>query len=346
MMKAITTSSILLFILASSVSGQLAWVGTYADPTYGGNLAVCVSQVGSTYYGQGLISSVGYLRGTIDASNVWTGNYFVAGSAAIRGNFTLTFNTGTNTYSGSYQQTGATDVVYSVSNAPKSSAATPTDEECFKADNSMLTMTTTYDITSALSYEYYTSYWYLSADDTSLTSSYTYIYADGSLSPGTTYGSIYLNGQLVLDNWYETGSAEGIELTLAKNSTHTYNLWWFTPSIADFDYSQQSVDDFASHLLATEPSISTSEIIEESVENVCYSLWTESAEQSCLSDGNDDDDSNDLDRNLLATAVAFAVATFVTVLVVLIVVILRMKPVDPVVGKEIPMASRETTNKV
>lgn len=304
-------------------AAQTDWVGTYADPTYGGNLAVCVSLVNGVYYGQALISSVGYLRGTIDASNVWTGQYFLAGNAAIRGNFTLTLNGAATAYSGTYQQAGSSDVVYSVTNAAKSSSSTPTDLECFQVDDSMLTTTTTYDLTGALTYDYYVTYWYMSVSDTTLTSSYVYVYQDGTQSPGTSYGTSFLNGQLVLDNWYESADATGIEITLAKNSTHTYNLWWYLPSISNFDYSQQSVDDFGIHVLAKVTTVSQAEIIEESTANVCYALWTESAEQSCLATGGDDDDDDDLNSNLLATAVAFSVVTFVSVVAVLIVVLMR-----------------------
>jgi hypothetical protein len=146
---AVLSLGLLIFALLYYVQGQQTnWVGTFVDPTYGGNLTVCVSQVNGVYYGQAMISLVGYLRGTIDSSNTWTGQYFMAGTEAIRGNFTLTLNAGSTAYSGTYQQAGS-NIVYSVNNANRLSSATPSDLECFKVDDDMLTMTSPWSLTSA-----------------------------------------------------------------------------------------------------------------------------------------------------------------------------------------------------
>jgi hypothetical protein len=294
---------------------QFNWVGNYVDPTYGGNLAVCVSLVDGVYYGQGMISLVGYLRGTIDSSNKWTGEYFMSGNEAVRGNFTLTLSADNTTYSGSYQQTGS-NIIYSVNNANKLSSTTPSDLECLKVDDNMLTMTSSWSLTSALKETEYP--WYIAVTDTSLTSSYTYLYADGTISPGTTNGVTFLNGQIVLDTWYESSNQEGIEIILAKNSTHTYNIWWAIPSLSYFDYSMVNTDYNGLALYAIITSISVDEIYAHAYDNVCYSLWTTSSEQSCLSTSTDDDDDDQLNHNLLATAVAFSVLTFVVVMVVLV----------------------------
>ncbi|RYG63319.1 hypothetical protein EON64_16170 [archaeon] len=131
------------------------WVGTYTEPTYGGNLVVCVSTITSgsdqTYYGQALLSSVGYLRGTI-AGNVWTGQYVLAGVEAIKGDFTLVLDTSgaTATYSGNYTQAGSS-IVYSAAGS-QTSSSTPSDLDCFRVDDSLLTDTSTYDFTGKLSY--------------------------------------------------------------------------------------------------------------------------------------------------------------------------------------------------
>ena len=96
-----------------------------------------MSLVNGVYYGQGLVSDVGYLRGTIDSSNVWSGNYYLAGVEAERGTFSLTLSGDLSSYSGTYAQAGST-ITYSVTSASRSSSATPTDQACFKSDDSML----------------------------------------------------------------------------------------------------------------------------------------------------------------------------------------------------------------
>jgi hypothetical protein len=168
--------------------------------------------------------------------------------------------------------------------------------------------------------------------DGSLTSSYTYVYIDGTISSGTTNGATFLNGQIDLDNWYESSTAEGIEMLLAKNSTHTYNLWWTVPSLSYFDISKAGVDYNKVALYAIMSSVSLDEVYDNAYNNVCYSLWTTSSEQSCLlgssSSSNDDDDDSDLNYNLLATTVAFSVLTFLVVVVVLVFTILNRQSVN------------------
>lgn len=311
-----------LLSLAHIQADQFAWQGYFEDPTYGGNLTVCVSLVNGVYYGQALISDVGYLRGTIDSANVWSGDYFMAGLAAIRGTFTLTLNA--NSYSGSYTQSGS-NIVYSVSNAAQLSSASPSDLECFRADDSMLTMTQPFDLTGALA-DKSGNLWYIAATGSSLTTSYTYEFADGTLSPGTSQGTTFLNGQIALTNFYEGGDLTGIDVIMAKNSSQIFNLWWLIPSISDFDYSTTSPSNngFSSRTIIS--SISDAEVFENAYSNMCYALWTTSAEQSCIStgsSGDSNDDDSDWNEDVLITVVVFAVLSFVAIVATLIVVILR-----------------------
>lgn len=135
-------------LVAYAIGAPADWVGTFTEPIYGGNLAVCLSTItdGSTttYYGQALMSSVGYLRGTI-VGNVWTGQYVVSGVEAINGNFVLVIDPTTSTYMGNYTQAGST--IVADASGTQTSASTPTDLECFKADDDLLTQTSFYDLT-------------------------------------------------------------------------------------------------------------------------------------------------------------------------------------------------------
>lgn len=123
------------------------WVGSYVDLVYGGQLNVCVSEVDGTYYGQGLYSELGYMRGVINGTS-WTGNFYVAGIEAIRGNFSMQLENDGDAISGTYYQSPVGSISYNVNNT-RISSSTPSDIECFKADVSMLTATADYDFTGA-----------------------------------------------------------------------------------------------------------------------------------------------------------------------------------------------------
>lgn len=335
-------AAVLLIAFNAVVADQFNWVGSYADPTYGGLLTVCVSQIGSTYYGQGLVSDVGYLRGTIDTNNVWTGNYYMAGNAATNGNFTLTLSGTFASYSGSYFQAGS-GITYTVSSASRTSSLTPTDEQCFKVDSSMLTtmvfvnMTAAYDACEGENDCYKM---YLGVTETTATYSYAYTYSDGSVYPGTIQGPVLGNGQILPSNWYEASDSNGIELSVAKNATHMYDLWWDVPSVADFDFSTQSVDDFGQSLMPMDASISIATANADAYSNMCYALWTASAESSCLLTATDDDSGSfdQEDHSLLVTTVVFTVATFILTLG-LIAYLLLNKPRAPMASQGLAPAA-------
>lgn len=81
---------------------QTDWNGVYTDPVYGGNIYVCVSEVNGVYYGQATFSLIGYMRGTIDVNNVFTGEYWTQGWEGLQGTFSLTL-TGA-AYTGTFSQ--------------------------------------------------------------------------------------------------------------------------------------------------------------------------------------------------------------------------------------------------
>lgn len=327
--------TLIVALLGVIYADQTNWVGTYSDPTYGGLLNVCVTNVGGVYYGQALMSDVGYLRGTISSANVWTGNYYLSGLAGQRGTFSLTLSTDFSTYSGTYFQAGS-DISYTVSSAARTSSLTPTDIQCFKADPSMLTATTNVNMTAAYDAcepggSCYTIYFGTNDDSTS-TTSYIYNYPDGTPSPGCSEGAMFMNGQIVTNDWYETGPDNGIELMVAKNATYFYVVWWFFPSMADFDYSLQNIDYFGSYSMPKDNTISTATANSLAYENVCYALWTTDAETSCLdtSTSNDDNDDggnfSDADHSLLAVTTAFSVMSFALVLALTVYIVCGSRP--------------------
>ncbi|RYG63409.1 hypothetical protein EON64_16010, partial [archaeon] len=114
--------------------------------------------------------------------------------------------------------------------------------------------------------------------------SYVYTYPDsGVISPGTGYGPTFWNGQVWAFNWYETGSDQGIEITVAKNSTTNYYVWWFIPSMSSFNYSTSSSPGTIGIFYRDKLSgFSYADAVTGSSSEMCYALWTTSAEASCV----------------------------------------------------------------
>ncbi|RYH05813.1 hypothetical protein EON65_43730 [archaeon] len=144
----IFVSFLVILFISCALAAPSDWVGTFTEPIYGGSLAVCLSTItdgsSTTYYGQALMSEVGYLRGTI-VGNVWIGQYVLAGIEAIYGDFTLVLDSTGATYTGNYTQAGS-NIVFSASGT-QTSASVPSDLECFKVDDSLLTSSSFYDLT-------------------------------------------------------------------------------------------------------------------------------------------------------------------------------------------------------
>ena len=76
-------------LLGYVMSSPADWEGTFNDPVYGGNFKVCVTYSSEldTYYAQGKFSDVGYIRGTVDAFDQWTSEYWMAGREGKHGSF-------------------------------------------------------------------------------------------------------------------------------------------------------------------------------------------------------------------------------------------------------------------
>ena len=109
------------------------WVGSYNDPIYGGYIRVCVSDVNSVFYGQGVFSELGYMRGTIDPSTLsWTGNFWTAGIEEKHGSFNLTLASTLNHFNGSFSEfppvgnPNTFSLTYPAT-APRTSSSTPSD---------------------------------------------------------------------------------------------------------------------------------------------------------------------------------------------------------------------------
>ena len=116
------------------ISGLCFLQGSYPDNFYGGEYKICVTEHNGVYYGQALHSKVGYMRGTIDSgTNVWTGNYFLAGIEGRRGTFS--FSLSTDTFTGTFtENSGAVETV----TGTRTSSTEPTDLECFRAEPELL----------------------------------------------------------------------------------------------------------------------------------------------------------------------------------------------------------------
>lgn len=313
------------------------WQGTYNDPVYGGNIALCVSatQTG-VYYGQALFSNVGYMRGTIDATTFqWSGSFYTVGFEVKHGTFSVVLGTdgttGKATLSGSF--TELPNILYSITSTRQSSVV-PDDFDCFRSDISLLSSTGNYDFTGAW-YDPSSSVsppmpYYLAIDTSvtpaSSTGSYVYYYADGTPSPGVGTGTANLYGQVVSNNWYESGSTEGMDLLVAKNATYSYILWWYFSRMSDFDYSYVTDPSyFGRHAYTRNSSVSTSMAIQKSTDTMCYALWTSAAEQSCTTtssiivsdDDNNSDNNSALHHNILIAILVMVVLTFIAVTVTL-----------------------------
>jgi hypothetical protein len=140
------------FLLTSAVAFQLAhaapaiWNGVWTDPKYGGDISVCVSEIGGVSYATAQLSTIGYMRGTISgAEDVWTGNYYIMGQSVTKGKFSLTptIIASETTYAAVWTQ----DPGYNISTSGKlKSSTTPADKDCFKTtDPALLSGTKKFD---------------------------------------------------------------------------------------------------------------------------------------------------------------------------------------------------------
>ena len=149
----------------------------------GGKYHLCVTLVDGTYYGQGLFSKVGYMRGVIDATtDVWTGNWYMSGIESRRGTFSYTLPT-TTSYSGTRTETNGEMETLT---GNKFATGSPTDLECFKAEPQILSGTESFTFAGDWLVGNVDRYVNVDANNL-LTGSYDY--GEGMNIPGWYYGT-------------------------------------------------------------------------------------------------------------------------------------------------------------
>ena len=171
------------------------WEGTYEDTIYGGNLAVCVTEVTTNnFIGQALFSEVGYMRGTIDATTLqWTGMFYTAGQEVKQGTFLLDLlgsdpNSGV-TIDGSFVERAGNGINYTFSST-KTDYSIPNDLACFRTDASLLVESPpSYSFTGTFDIGYNTNN-YLSESLDQVYGSYVYFYEDGEGYPGEVFHDV------------------------------------------------------------------------------------------------------------------------------------------------------------
>lgn len=306
--------------MGAALAAPMDWVGMYTESMYGEGLNVCVDEVDGDYVGQGLLSSLGYMRGYIQG-NVWAGDYWLAGYEGRMGTFYLDLDVVGSTYSGYFTENPGQNIT---SSGTRTSSSMPDDIECFRTHKDYLVPHASYDITG-----YYikpgmpTENWWIYNDGSYHTSTYTY--TEDSI-PGTSYGPFYLNGQVSIDNWYESAQDEGIELIVAKNDTAFYNLWWFASRVSDVDYSTKLDDNFGININILDPSVTGSELTELAESGKCYALWTEDMEEACReTDSDDDNQDHELITELLAALLVFSIIGLILMGVMLYILVSKPK---------------------
>lgn len=281
---------VMLLALQKSVSNaaSMDWVGKYTDALYGEGLSVCVDTISSDrYIGQGLLSSLGYMRGEI-VGDVWAGEYWLAGFEARMGTFRLALSAGGDEYSGYFTEKPGQNITASGS---RTNASMPEDLECYRTDAEYLE-----DGVSFAFHGHFTQAsdpydnWWLTNDGSTVTSTYTYT---ENAIPGTTYGPMFLNGQVSVSNWFEPGKDEGIYLLVARNETSFYNLWWYFPRVSDVDISQKPNGYFGTNINLLSPGVQDSEVARMAESGNCYVLWTDDMESDCLERSGDSSSSED-----------------------------------------------------
>ena len=83
-------------------------------------------------------SGFGYMIGTIDGSDVWTGDFYLPGFEARRDTFELTLSG--STFSGSFTEAPGTMITYDITSTQSDTAA-PSDLLCLRTDDEYLGQT-------------------------------------------------------------------------------------------------------------------------------------------------------------------------------------------------------------
>lgn len=149
-------------------------------------------------------------------------------------------------------------------------------------------------------------------------------------------GPVFENGQVVCYNWYEVGADEGIQITVAKNLTTAYSIWWFAKSVSTLNYEFTTVPDFFGQQYEyLDSSVSASELADEAVENACYALWTTDLEDDCL--GEESNTSHGVTQELLIAILVFVCLILVSLIAFGLFGLIQL-------NKRLPLARAETTN--
>jgi hypothetical protein len=290
------------------------WTGTYPDSLFGGDFKVCVTLYNGVYYGQALFSQVGYMRGTINVStNVWTGNWYMAGVEGRRGTFS--FSLAADTMTGTFTESnGAQETIISA----RSSSTEPSSLECFRADPEYLDFSTSFSFSG--------DWWVGSVDryvfvDSSNVLTGSYDYGQNLDVPGWYYGNVRENGHVAQLQWYEEGNFEGMYLFAAKNATSQYILWWGFDWVSDFSYSQKNDGHWATNGFGTRIDYKKSDVTDYSLANThyCYHLISTTFEEECAqqtSDVGNKDEDDDTVLELVGATLAFVLIGMTATLIV------------------------------
>jgi hypothetical protein len=336
----------LLFFVAFSgvVRAAILWDGTWSDPILGGEIKVCTDTDDSgIVWGQGVMSNVGYMRGTINTDNVWSGSVIFPGQDVPTGSFTYTLTNAApnpNTF-----------VVTSFSVKPflgntqgslsgtQSSTDSPSDQECFKT--SMNYINKDFNYTGTFTNSDQSTLFYNKQTGSTFDSSYVYQWTgtDGHIAKSyvtgpilSSFGGSVGSSQINPGTWFEEGSTEGIELSVMKDDTSYYYLWWYITSMYDFDYSTKNQ---GSNYGVNTRTRHTADPILSPYGYECYELNDSVDEVLCLDEprkttldnlvsvddsclNSSDDDKVSKSKGVLVSILVFAILIFVSLSVALL----------------------------
>ena len=296
------------------------WQGTWTDPVWNGKIYICVTTVNGIDYGMAGMSNIGYLKGTIDSNDHFSGNYYIQGREQRRGSFNFTMSGFTasavlmdagNAASYSHTATGYT----------KENSAEPTDFQCLRTDDDWVAGKTNLYITGTFQQVIPPSEdnQHISYDDGTIRrSSYVYDWG-GEINNGYIVGHRFENGLLSVEQWYEN-TRMGIELTIFKNDTAFYVYWMNIEYSSQFVYADLNGQPEGTVSYGVNLKMQTSQDYTNYDEWNCYQLQFSSELASCLGNGvttnaGDDDVATKTEQATYAT-LSFGVINFVLIIVV------------------------------
>jgi len=307
------------------VSGAAnGWVGKWSDPVWGGNIYICVTTVDGVNYGMAGMSNIGYLKGTIDDSDVFTGNYYIQGREQRRGTFTLTMSTSTAASAVLKDAGNINSYSHSATGYTKENDDVPTDLQCLRIDDDWVAGTTQLYMTGTFQQvlPWSEDNQHVSYDDGSIRrSSYAYDWGT-DIYDGYIVGHKFENGLVSMEQWYEN-TYMGVELTIFKNETAFYVYWVFIDYSSQFEYANLgSPVSFGTNL-----KMRTSLAVDNFDQWNCYQLQFKSELDSCLGNANSGTmvAANDDDVAAKTEKATYATLSFGVINFVLIVAVVAMK---------------------